>query len=41
MLGPAYFLYPSAPPDFEGVTTRALSPQEKGLQSLENHDVHD
>lgn len=41
LLGPVYFLYPSAPPDFEGVTTRALSPQGKGLQSPENHDAHD
>ena len=40
LLGPVYFLYPSAPPDFEGVT-RALSPQGKGLQSPENHDAHD
>ena len=41
MLGLADFLCPSAPPDFEGVTTRALSPQGKGLQSLENHDAND
>ena len=41
LLGPVYFLYPSAPPDFEGVTTRALSPQGKELQSPENHDAHD